>query len=161
MIQGIPSTTIVRVVHWSVCDVFRGSPQSLSADRSFCWRPSFASSGSARTARAAGCHVADRPLLALTPTWERELAINLGSAPPVLAPPVLTHPPCQGEVPRLLEPAGTAAAASWEELVAIDRPARSPLIPAGPPCAYCQPLTLRLDRPPRVTVACVRFVLPV
>ena len=161
MIQGIPSTTIVRVVHWSVCDVFRAEPAIFVRGSVLLLAAVICQLGGARTARAAGCHVADRPLLALTPTWERELAINLGSAPPVLAPPVLTHPPCQGEVPRLLEPAGTAAAASWEELVAIDRPARSPLIPAGPPCAYCQPLTLRLDRPPRVTVACVRFVLPV
>ena len=161
MIQETPSTAIVRVVHWSVCDVFRAEPAIFVRGSVLLLAAVICQLGGARTARAAGCHVADRPSLALTPSWERDLAINLGNAPPVLAPPVLTHPPCQGEVPRLLEPAGTAAAANWEVRVAIDRPGRPPLMPAEPLCEYCQPLTLRLDRPPRVTVACIRFVLPV
>ena len=55
-------------------------------------------------AGASGCHVPDRPVLGIRLSWEGDQGLNLGRTTETQAPPVLTHPPCSGEVPHLLAP---------------------------------------------------------
>jgi hypothetical protein len=98
---------------------------------------------------ASGCHVPDRPVLASKMSWENQLAIDLSTAPPVQVPPVLTRPPCHGEVPHLLVPADGPSAAPWHR-IGIDSPGQSGVIPAGSSTEHPQPLDARLDRPPRL-----------
>jgi hypothetical protein len=102
--------------------------------------------GTAREGRAAGCHVADRPIL----SSDLELAIDLSVVAPAQAPAVLTHPTCPTESPRLLNPAGASAAAAWHQCVGLDAPGQSNLAAAQTRCAHAQPLSDPLDRPPRL-----------
>ena len=51
----------------------------------------------ATESNAAGCHVPDRPVLGGNLSWEGKLSRDLNAAPPALAPPILTQPPCEAE----------------------------------------------------------------
>ena len=104
----------------------------------------------ATDSRAAGCHVPDRPVLGGKLSWESNLSRDLNGAAPALAPPVLTHPPCEGESPTLLESAGEAPAADWRPQIDLDSPGRSTPVICRSPAHRRQPPGIRLDRPPRL-----------
>lgn len=105
----------------------------------------------ARPARAAGCHLPDRPVLGLdqaersdhhTPAWA---LLGRGD----LAPPILTRVPCPGETPRttVIATGLSGAAGLVGAVTTFD----------GPPCPFVafeniellDPHPSRLDRPPR------------
>jgi hypothetical protein len=104
--------------------------------------------GASRQVHASGCHAQDRPVLRVTFSWDQDQRRAQYAAGLVFAPPVLTHPPCQGEIPQLdsavpslglgiLDDTGRA----W--CIVSDRVAPEPLPERSmPPFA-------RLDRPPR------------
>lgn len=92
--------------------------------------------------RAGGCHVPERPVLAQTLSWENELVVDSSTAPPVLAPPVLIHPPCQGEVPRWLGAAGRPLAAPGNIRSASTRPVSPGRCPLALPPSILNRLAL-------------------
>ncbi len=104
----------------------------------------------ATESRAAGCHVPYRPVLGGKLSWENKLVSDLNPAAPALAPPVLAHPPCEGESPRLLETAGAAPAAVCRQQISPDSPRRSGELTDRSSTHHSQPPAFRLDRPPRV-----------
>ena len=104
--------------------------------------------------RAAGCHVSDRPVLTSTLSWENKLAADFSATAAVLAPRVLTHPPCQGEFPRVVEPIDGAVAVGTQQWIGLDFRGRSDAIVAGSAALSTQPPGMRLDRPPRLHQAC-------
>jgi hypothetical protein len=110
--------------------------------------------GGASNVRAAGCHVSVRPVLTSTLSWESKLAADLSATAPALAPVVLTHPPCQGEFPRVLEPVDGAVAVAARQWIAFDIPGRPDTIVTGSAALSTQPPGMRLDRPPRLDQAC-------
>ncbi len=101
-----------------------------------------------RTSRA-GCHVADRPVLGRSLSWERDQRMILEDNRTPEAPPIFTHPPCPGEVPYHFSPSiltldiatpdsrRREVAIHSEPLFDVDEIER----PTPPGC--------RLDRPPR------------
>src|SRR3954454_4920335 len=105
----------------------------------------------AGTARAAGCHVPERPVLAQTLSWDRWQTAQEAHAGPGLrtASPAVAPLPCQGEVPTLPSVASipmAAAPAPAAERVALALEER---MPAETPPRIPSPLAFRLDRPPR------------
>jgi hypothetical protein len=114
----------------------------------------------AKASPAAGCHVADRPVLGSRLAWEHELVVDVSPAPLVAAPPVLTHPPCQGEVPHAVPSTGNSAGAAWLERVRIEPPSPSDPVTTHFPSEHAQPLGFRLDRPPRPALVHVAIELP-
>ena len=104
----------------------------------------------AAESRAAGCHVADRPVLGGKLSWDSNLSRNLSVAPTAFAPPVLTHPRCEGESPRLLEPVGGPPAVASGQLIKLGSPGRSTEVCCCSPDRRSQPLGTRLYRPPRL-----------
>jgi hypothetical protein len=106
-------------------------------------------------ARASGCHVPDRPVLGTRLAWEQESVGDPDSRATIIAPPVLTHLPCPGEVPHNLNsttvPSGLACLAP----VGLDLPAFSEALRAGTVLAHLQVMAARLDRPPRLDEPCV------
>ena len=103
---------------------------------------------------AAGCHVSDRPVLASRASWENALATDLSSAAPALAPPVLTHPPCQGETPRTTNAADGVSAVASPHPVGLVCPDQSGTIALDTPARHAEPPGTRLDRPPRFSRFC-------
>jgi hypothetical protein len=103
-------------------------------------------------ARATGCHVPERPVLAHTLSWERwqrDGSAPAGVRPSPIAPAL--HPlPCQGEIPA---PPSLAAASSAPALAAVpglEPPAaRVERVTIDPPARIPPPFASRLDRPPR------------
>jgi hypothetical protein len=100
-------------------------------------------------ASAAGCHVPDRPVLGTRLSWEDDQGLDLRGTQATGVPPVLTHPPCSGEVPHLL------GSASGNNGFADVNPARfDSSAPAGSlsilnDVGSVNSLASRLDRPPR------------
>jgi hypothetical protein len=103
----------------------------------------------ATESRAAGCHVPDRPVLRGGLSWQKNMSPDLNAAPPALAPPILTHPPCEGESPRVLERVGEAPAADGCQQIGDDLPGASTAVVCRSPAHPPQPPGSRLDRPPR------------
>jgi hypothetical protein len=102
----------------------------------------------AAPARAAGCHVPERPILASPQSPERpgeQLAWELMSELPA-PPPVLTRVPCPGEVPQIT--VGTIAAMLLPVVGVQSPPPSGPFLIAGR-IASMRPHRSRLDRPPR------------
>jgi hypothetical protein len=100
-------------------------------------------------ARAAGCHVTDVPVLHSRFSWERDQGLDRKSILIVLAPPILTHPPCQGESPdspRLSRPSGQAVLLLCARSL---QPGVAGRITVLPHHQHLQPLVFRVDRPPR------------
>src|SRR5437762_5697683 len=98
----IHSLLVFHEENWSDLGVSRSRPMPLnrlgilvSAGILCLW-------AATRPARAAGCHVPDRPVLGTTLSWEQEGRVELCFPRAALAPPVLSHPPCPGEVPHVL-----------------------------------------------------------
>ena len=107
-------------------------------------------SAAARPSQAAGCHAQERPVLQSTLSWETDQKI--GPATPIaLAPPVLTHPPCGGEIPLLVSPSTLPAAAALSERTRFDLPNCHEPIFACSHDKRPHPPSPRLDRPPRPT----------
>jgi hypothetical protein len=105
----------------------------------------------AGAARAAGCHVPERPVLAQTLSWDRwqkahETHAGQGVMP---ASPAVVPLPCQGEVPTLapvasLLMAATPIPATEQVALALVGRVAADALPRIP----C-PFACRLDRPPR------------
>ncbi len=100
-------------------------------------------------AGAAGCHVPDRPILGTRLSWEDDQGVGLSWMMEPHVPPVLTHPPCSGEVPHFL------VSITWSIAFAEIAPARSdPSAISGSLSVFddvgslCS-LGSRLERPPR------------
>ena len=94
-------------------------------------------------------------------SWDRDRALDLNVQPTVVAPPVLTHPPCQGETPDLPIPSIVSGGPALLERgsastlqVVCDR------LAAHSPAEHRQPPAVRLDRPPRPIEFGVIIVLP-
>jgi hypothetical protein len=105
----------------------------------------------ATPARAAGCHVPERPVLATPLSWERQqrlAAWELTDDVP-MAPRVLTRVPCPDEVPQV--PVVTTT--TGETALPLRRPIPPPPMVAslqtGERIAPTEPRPFRLDRPPR------------
>lgn len=102
-----------------------------------------------RSARAAGCHVPDRPVLGTKSSWEQEPGLELGSVTTQVAPPVLTHPPCSGEVPHAPNGSNPTTEAACLVTAEADPAGRIEALRAGEELGDLEPLASRLDRPPR------------
>jgi hypothetical protein len=103
----------------------------------------------ASPARAAGCHVPERPVLSRSLSWE---LWSLGTASPgaaKAAPPAVRRLPCEGETPAQGSPATTflEPACLASDLV-VPVPEIEPLARKTPPTPPA-PISPRLDRPPR------------
>ena len=103
----------------------------------------------ARPSYAAGCHVQDRPVVQLSLSWEKPQKIDPQAPSGILAPPVLTHVPCGGEIP--LAPGSDARPLGAILIENSPRPllSRSGLLLDRTEADHAQPSSLRLDRPPR------------
>jgi hypothetical protein len=105
----------------------------------------------ARPARAAGCHLPERPILATPLSWERDGRLEAWAitAEVHLAPPALTRVPCPGEVPQ--GPVVTTASAGQAILLPVDvaAPCGCESLLAAADIGHVQPHPFRLDRPPR------------
>jgi hypothetical protein len=137
--------------------VFRAVPANFCRGLVFLVTAAWYFLAPASDSRAAGCHVPDRSVLASKLSWENELAVDLHTALAVQAPPVLTHPPCQGEVPRSMGWAGGPSAAAPQHWIGIDSPDHCGSIPTGPTTEQPQSFGARLDRPPRLIECSVIF----
>jgi hypothetical protein len=109
---------------------------------------------------AAGCHVADRPVLKSTLSWERDPNFHVVTPPLVQAPPVLSHPPCQGEIPHVLESSLVTNGAACLDRSLVEPPPLSEPIQGRPRREHRQPPALRLHRPPRPIIFGVTMELP-
>jgi hypothetical protein len=147
-------------INWSKVDVFRAVPAHLCRGLIFLVTAASCLLAITGDSQAAGCHVPERPVLASKLSWENELAVDFHTAAAVQAPHVLTHPPCQGEVPRWLGSAGGPSAASWHHRVVIDSPSQLGSISADARAEHPRPSISRLDRPPRPVECWVVFGLP-
>lgn len=105
----------------------------------------------ARPARAAGCHLPDRPVLGLdraerpdrrTPAWA---LLERGE----LAPPILTRVPCSGESPNTTVTARVPIVAELPATVLEGPVSASGRIQPFDDTDNRDPHPLRLDRPPR------------
>jgi len=121
------------------------------------WTGILCSTATIRPARASGCHVPDRPVLGTRLSWEQEPDADLDSPAAALAPPVLTHLPCPGEVPQLLNPPTPPSAPACLAVAGLDLPELSEIFRTGELLGHPQPRAARLDRPPRFVESCVRI----
>jgi hypothetical protein len=105
----------------------------------------------ARPARAAGCHLPERPVLVAPLSWGRDGLLEAWAITEEvpLAPPVLTRVPCPGEVPQV--PVVTLLGASQAILPTVETaPAiRRESVLAAAEIGPVEPHPFRLDRPPR------------
>jgi hypothetical protein len=105
------------------------------------------------SAFAAGCHVAERAVLKTTLSWDRDLASNHPVTQPRMeTPPVLSHPPCQGEIPHLQSSSLVTSGAAVLERWLPDPPSLSESMLVRPRREHDQPPSFRIDRPPRPLV---------
>jgi hypothetical protein len=102
-----------------------------------------------KTTQAAGCHIQDRIVLGSTLSWEKELAVDVSAEPLVQLPPVLAVPPCQGEVPQVVQSGSTSTCAALVRPLRFESSGQSDLIPIRSPSEPVRPPLFRLDRPPR------------
>ncbi len=111
-----------------------------------------------RPARAAGCHVPERPVLAHTLSWERLLHAGLTAAhrSAGVAPPAIIPLPCQGEVPTLPSTTSQLLVADRAACRMTPPPALSEPVFPEPPATALPSLSSRLDRPPRSSPAAPR-----
>jgi hypothetical protein len=109
--------------------------------------------GGANTSQAAGCHMQDRIVLRSTLSWEKQLAVALNSEPLVQLPPVLAKPPCQGEVPHVVDSDFAWPSAAFVQPLRFGPPGLSDFVSFQFPSEPIRTPLLRLDRPPRTTLS--------
>jgi len=110
--------------------------------------------------QAAGCHVPDRPVLQSRLSWDHDQAFDSSARPVALAPPILAHPPCQGEIPHVPGSSNFSVDVACLERTGVDPPGRCDLVAMHSPAEHRQPPALRLDRPPRPVEIGVIIELP-
>ena len=98
----------------------------------------------------------ERPVLQSTLSWDSDQRTELVSSPIGQAPLVLTHPPCEGEVPLASGSMALLAAAVVDESSGFESPELREPIPVPSRTKRPQPPSLRLDRPPRPNVFSVK-----
>ena len=106
------------------------------------------------SSQAAGCHMQDRIVLRSTPSWEKLLVLDLSTEPLVQLPPVLAEPPCRGEVPQVGDSGGVWSSATLVGQLRFDPPGLSDFNAFQSPSEPIRLRLLRLDRPPRTSLAC-------
>jgi hypothetical protein len=111
----------------------------------------------ATPAGAAGCHVPDRPVLGTRLSWETDPDLDLSRAREAQPPPVLTHPPCSGELPHLLSSSSLNPGFVHAEHAALDPSALTGILGIADDVERLDPLGSRLDRPPRVRALYLSF----
>jgi len=102
-----------------------------------------------RSASAAGCHVADRPTLGLTFSWEttpERVAAPVATARPT---PLVRRTPCSDAVPGPKAPDVSAASSAVVPRNRSNSPAWSEAFAAAEPGLSSRLHAARLDRPPR------------
>ncbi|MDR3636470.1 MAG: hypothetical protein P4L84_21885 [Isosphaeraceae bacterium] len=104
----------------------------------------------ARPARAEGCHVADRPTLGLTFSWEAGSERAAVPPPTIQTIPLVRRPPCSQatpgpKLPELLISSCALLTRTTSAVPGLSGPLAAP--PRG--LTSCL-LATRLDRPPRV-----------
>jgi hypothetical protein len=105
--------------------------------------------GGLKPARAAGCHVPDVAVLQSRFSWERDQSLDRNALLVVHAPPILTHPPCQGEDPHLPDSSSVTSPAVLLACTHFDPSVMSGCLAILPQRLHCQPVVIRLNRPPR------------
>jgi len=138
------------VANWSNVDVSRSVRthlcrvllRTLAAASCLLW--------GTQACHAAGCHVLDRPVLQSGLSWEHDRAFDLNERPVALAPPVLAHPPCQGETPHVLDSSIFPVDLALLDRIGVDPPGRCDPLAMHSPREHLQPPPLRLVRPPRL-----------
>jgi hypothetical protein len=109
---------------------------------------------------ASGCHVPDRPVLQSRFSWERDQSLDRNALLVVHAPPILTHPPCQGEVPHLPDSSSVTGPAVLLACTHFDPLRVSCGLAILPHQLQCQPVVIRIDRPPRPIELGVKIECP-
>ena len=106
-------------------------------------------------AKATGCHVPERPVLARTLSWERWQEAGYSHADPRLAPapPAILPMPCQGETPTLPLFASGPVGADFVPDVVFEPSAAGEGVAYDSPLRRPFPIASRLDRPPRPAFA--------
>lgn len=101
-------------------------------------------------ARAAGCHVPERPVLVTHSSHQGDhsAAWDLSGDRP-LAPPVLTKVPCPGEIPQAPVVTTINAHVALTDAAILTPPIGGESLPGAAACTRIQPPPSRLDRPPR------------
>ncbi len=106
---------------------------------------------SEKPARAAGCHIPDRPVLARTLSWERWLknsaAFDRGNVRP--APPALAPLPCHGETPTTPGIGITIVAGEPAAITILFPPVAGERLAVDSGEASPERIAPRLERPPR------------
>ena len=105
------------------------------------------------TSLAAGCHMQVRTVLGSKSSWENELVFDRSAAPLVQLPPILAKPPCHDQVPHVVDSIGARISAAHVSTPRFDRPLQSDLVFVHFLSKPIRPPLVRLDRPPRTTVA--------
>jgi len=105
------------------------------------------------TTRAAGCHMQDRIVLGSTPSWEKQLVVDLSAEPRVQFPPVLAKSHCQGEVPTIVDFNAGWTTAALVPTTPFDLPDLSDFVSPQSASEPIRHQPLRLDRPPRTTLS--------
>jgi hypothetical protein len=147
--QVIPIDELRTLVYRSEFDV------SLSGRTQFCrgWVLALSAALSLlsglKPTRAAGCHVADQPILQSRFSWERDQTLDRAAPIAAYAPPILTHPPCQGDVPHFSNPSSVTSPALLPACTPVQRSRLCGFLAILPHHLHHQPLAFRLDRPPR------------
>jgi hypothetical protein len=98
---------------------------------------------------AAGCHVPDLPVLQSRFSWERDQGLDRNASLVVPAPPILTHPPCQGEAPHSPASSSVTGPAMLLACTHFDPLGVSGCLAILPHHLHCQPVVICLNRPPR------------
>ena len=105
--------------------------------------------GCAQTARASGCHVSERPVLALHSAWDINLTAEPVADSTPVAPPVLRHPPCEGDTARTVEALTSISAITTLDGIILGLPVQSGTVTVSAPSLHAGPPDARIDRPPR------------
>ena len=103
----------------------------------------------APTSLAAGCHAQDRPVLHFEFSWESDQKNEVPSLELTQTPPVLTHLPCEGEIPLGSTSLTLPSTALWCDNSGLVPSDCNGLLLTRARIVHSQPPSLRLDRPPR------------
>lgn len=130
-------------------DVSWSGPTAGSHGRLVCLAALVCLLCSARPARASGCHVSDRPALETKLSWEQDQAAPAAARASARTAIALNRPPCQSEVPRVLDSPSVMMALIWAMRCGPIQAEFSDAILFPEFACAGQPYPLRLIRPPR------------